>query len=105
MSSLQDARDLRVLGPAGKGKEDVLERQVVRARAQLVERSGGDDPSVAHDCDAVAKALGDFEDMSGQEDGGTAHGKLPQDILDTARAARVEANGRLVEKEGGRIVD
>ena len=57
------------------------------------------------DADAVAHALGNFQDVRGEEDGGAAFGHLAQDILDQPGGLGVQPDGRLIQYQHFRIVD
>src|SRR5579864_6115940 len=66
--------------------------------AQLIDGPHSDDAAPIDDGDSIAQYLRDFHDMRRHEDGAAPVRDFPQDVLEKFGAARVEANGGLVEE-------
>ena len=67
-------------------------------RAQLVQRAHRHQLTAVDDPDAVAHALGNFEDMGREHHRRAAVRDLAQDILNQARRARIEPYSRAAAK-------
>ena len=65
----------------------------------------GHQVAVVDDADPVAHALGDFQDVGGEEDRRAAVRQLAQDVLDQAGGLGVEPDGGLVEDEDFGVVN
>ncbi len=75
-----------------------------RDRAQLIHCSDGAHAAGVDHGDAVAQVLGLFHDVSRVDDAAAGGPRLHDEFLDAARRWHVEARGRLVQDEDGRIV-
>ena len=90
------------MGPvAAHAQLDDLVPDRTQQRLWSVER---DDRSCVHDADAIAEALRLVEVVRGEQDGHTLARAQPGDGVDELGAnARIETDGRLVEKQHLRL--
>src|SRR5262245_59468204 len=72
-------------------QEDVLERALAALASQLRDRALGEQAPVVEDADAVADLFGGLEHVRAEQDRGAARGLVAEQVLQCARAARVEA--------------
>jgi hypothetical protein len=96
------AGDHAALAGPGEAQEDIFEGVVFRGmslRAKVRYCAGGRNLALLDDADLVAQGLGDLEDVGRHEDGAAAGDDPAQDVLEQASARRVEAHGRLVQKQ------
>ena len=68
-------------------------------RFQLGQRAFGDQAAVVEDADAVGQALGDLEDVRGEDDGGAGPHARREQVLHLAGDGRIEPGQRLVEHD------
>src|SRR5580765_6636469 len=74
-------------------------------RAELADRSLRDDLPLQDDADAIAHLLRHFERVRAHQDADAAAAHLPEDVLDQARAARIEPDHRLVDDDRARAME
>ena len=90
-------------------EKDVFETAGVQAiaapGAEFVHCADGDEFPLSDDADTVTHALGDFEDVGGEDDGHAPAGQLAEDVFDKPGAFWIEADGGFVEDEQGRVMD
>ena len=99
--------DLLQAAAAGQPQEHL--GQLLRSgspaeRAQLVHRAARDDLALQDDADAIAHLLRDLERVRAHQDRDAALAHAPEHVLDQARAARIEADHRLVDEHRPRPV-
>src|SRR5690349_14398367 len=97
--------ELPLLCAASQLEEHVLQRdRLLGMAAQLLERAGCDHLAVVDDADAVAQLLGDLEDVRRKKYGVAAADQPHQQVLYKARAAWVQAGGRLIQEQHRRLM-
>ena len=74
-------------------------------RLQLVETAFGQKLSILDDADAVGHALGDFEDVGGEDDGCAAFDALADQVFHQTAGGGVETCQRFIQHQQFRLVD
>src|SRR5437899_499891 len=77
----------------------------LHAAAQLFQRSRGNQTPVLNDADVRTKALDNFQDMRGEENGAAVRDKALQEALERGGGNGIDAFKGLVEKKYFRAVD
>src|SRR2546421_8425099 len=95
-----------VLAAASQLEEDLLQRLPVLPHhvPEVLQASHGHQPAVVDDGQPGAHPLGNFQDVSGKEDGLPLTAEVLQDVFHLSGALRIEADGRLIEEEDLRVV-
>ena len=78
---------------------------ICHAAAQLFQRSGSNQTPVLNDADVRTKALDDFQDVRGEENGAAVGDEALQEALERGGGNGIHAFKRLVEKKYFRAVN
>src|SRR5262249_40379690 len=102
-----DLVDLLQAAAAGELQEHFGQMLIDTAgqRAQFVNRPARDDLPLEDDADSVAHLLRDLQRVRAHEDRDAVRRHPAEDVLDQARAARIEADHRLVDDHGLRPME